>query len=136
MIPNVKPSKLYPSKTSIAPQSVAAAATITSGWIDTAGYAWAKIASLVGAGAGTFAVKLEQATSAAGGGAKDLATAASLGITAQATGTASQADAQLGAQGVDVDNGFRYIRASATCAGGAGTLYALELELGPEPYLS
>lgn len=134
MTPNVKPSKLYPNKGQIAPQSVAAAATVTSGWIDASNYAWAKLAILVGAGAGTFALKLEQATSSGGAGAKDLYTAAQLGVTVLATGQA-QADAQLG-PALDVDNAFRWIRASATCAGGAGTLASVTVELGPDPFLA
>jgi hypothetical protein len=130
---NRKPSAVYPVKASIAPQSVAAAGTASSGWIAVGANFWATIASLVGAGAGTLAIKIEQATSAAGAGAKDLATAATLGITAQATGTQVNADLQL-AQALDLDNGFEYIRITATVTGGAGTLIAAALSLGPAPY--
>lgn len=129
MIPNVKPSKLYPYKEQIAPQSVAAGATVTSGWFDAAEAANLKIAALVGAGAGTFAVKVEQATSSGGAGAKDLV---ATGITALATGHA-EADVALGAA-LDVDGAFRYVRVSATCTGGAGTLFSAQVEAGPATY--
>ncbi len=127
--PNVKPSIQYPYKAQVAPQSMAAAATATSGWIAVGTAKWAKILALVGAGAGTLAVKLEQATSSGGAGAKDLATAAQTGITALATG-AAQADVSID-QYLDVDGGFGFIRLSGTMTGGAGTLASASLELGP-----
>ena len=129
---NVKPSVAYPATyaSAIAPQSVAAAATVTGGWISAKEVKWAKLIVLSGAGAGTFAVKLEQATSSGGAGAKDLATAATLGVTAQATGVLSQVDYNV-ADNIDTDNSFAFIRVSATCTGGSGTLGAVSLELGP-----
>jgi hypothetical protein len=109
---------------------VAAAATVTGGWISAKEVKFAKINSTAGAGAGTFALKIEQATSSGGAGAKDLATAAVLGITAQANVTQVQVDYNV-ADNIDTDNSFAFIRLSATCTGGAGTLYTALLELGP-----
>jgi hypothetical protein len=134
MIPNVRPSKVYPYAAQIAPQSVAAAATVASGWAAASSNAWLSLLLLVGAGAGTFAMKVEQATSSGGAGAKDLVTAANLGVTAQETGQA-QVDVQLGAN-LDIDNGFAYVRVSLTCTGGAGTLAAVAATLGPAAYMN
>jgi len=126
---NRKPSVQYPYKAQVAPQSMAAAATATSGWVAIGTAKWAALCALVGAGAGTLAVKLEQATSSGGAGAKDLATAAQVGITALATG-AALADVDL-TQYMDVDNAFTHVRISATMTGGAGTLASVALALGP-----
>lgn len=135
MIPNIKPSKLYSAKDEVLPQSAAAAATLTSGWIDAASMKWLKILALVGAGAGTVAIKVEQATTAAGAGVKDLYTAEQVGITALATAAKrAQADVALDAN-LDVNNAFRYVRISLTVTGGAGTLVSASAEVGPVPYL-
>lgn len=130
MIPNISPSKVYAYAAQIAPQSIAAAGTAQSGWVAVANNSWAKVLALVGAGAGTLAVKIEQATTSGGAGVKDCVTAAQLGITALATGQ-QQADAKLD-QYVDVNNGFAYIRLNVTMTGGAGTLASASLELGPQ----
>jgi hypothetical protein len=133
---NRAPSKVQVVQSQIVPQSVAAAATVTSGWFAVKQNAWLKIISLVGAGAGTFAVKVEQATSSGGAGAKDLITAANLGITAQATGTpAVQADVKVDLN-LDVDNAYAFVRLSATCTGGAGTLFGATIEAGPQMWQS
>jgi hypothetical protein len=131
--PNEKPSTAYVVKGAVAPQSVAAAGTATSGWVDVGPNKWAKVVSCLGAGAGTAAVKLEQATSSGGAGAKDLITAANLGITAQANSTQVQADGNIDAN-LDLAGGFRWIRVSLTVTGGAGTLACASLELGPAQY--
>lgn len=129
MIPNVKPSVIYPLAGNIAPQSVAAAASVSTGWVDALNNKWASLSVLIGAGAGTAAVKLEQATSSGGAGVKDLLTAAQLGITAQGTGQA-QADGDL-PDNLDIAGGFRWIRATLTMTGGAGTLAAVTMDIGP-----
>lgn len=134
MLPNVKPTKLYPIKTKVTAQSVAAAATVTSGWIPTAELDWLKITSIAGAGAGTFAVKVEQATAVGGTGAKDMVTAAQTGITAQANSTEVEVDIRI-ADYLDVDNAFNHVRLSVTCTGGAGSLYAAALFGGPVKFL-
>jgi hypothetical protein len=120
MIPNVKPSIIYPLKDKVAPQSIAAAGTAQTGWIDCSTGNWLKLVLLVGAGAGTAAVSLDQATTAAGAGSKVLATAAQVGITAQGTGTV-EADYDLH-NNLDINGGFAFVRATVTVAGGAGTL--------------
>ena len=134
---NEKPSLTYVAKTGavIAPQSVAAAGNPLSSWVDSATLnKWAKVISLAGAGAGTFALKIQQATSAAGANAKDLITAAVLGITAQAAASVVQVDVPLDEGLLDLANGFRWIQLNATCTGGAGTFYAAVLELGPSAW--
>ncbi len=131
---NFKPSKVYPYKGQIAPQSVAAAGNVTGNWIDASQCRWLSGTLLVGAGGGTVALKIEQATSAAGAGAKDLYTAAQLGITAQGVGQV-QFDAQLDCN-LDVANGFRWVRANATVTGGTGTLVSVGLIGGPSEFMN
>ncbi len=130
---NRKPSEQYPIKAQVAPQSMAAAATATSGWVAISNNKWANIHAITGAGAGTLAVKVEQATTVGGAGAKDLATAAQVGITALAASSAADVDVDL-TQYVDVDGGFGFIRISATMTGGAGTFAAVGLCLGPDAF--
>jgi hypothetical protein len=134
-IPNYKPSLVYSGTyaSAIAPQSVAAAGNPVGGWVSVALMKWAKVISIAGAGAGTVALKLEQATSSGGAGAKDLATAAVLGITAQANSTEVQVDFDI-PENIDITNAFAFIRLNATVTGGAGTLYAASLELGPQSF--
>ncbi len=133
---NIKPSQLYPVKDHILPQSVAAAASVSSGWIDASQQDWLSILALCGAGAGTVAIKVEQADSSVGGNAKDLYTAVQTGITVlDTTIKKQQADLQLGAN-LDVDANFRWIRITATVTGGAGTLISAGAQLGPSRYLA
>ena len=131
---NVKPTKQYPYKGLISPASVAAAGTATSGWVAVKQAKFAMASVIVGAGGGSVALKIEQATDGSGTSAKDCVTAAQLGITAQAAGGTS-ADADLSAY-LDVDNSFTHIRLHATVTGGTGTIIGAALATGPAPYMS
>ena len=132
---NYKPSIAFVNlaASNVAPQSFAAAANVTGGWTKVTNNKWAKILSAIGAGTGTLALKVEQATDGSGTGVKDLMTAAALGITAQATGTIVQVDFSI-PDNIDLVNGFGYIRLNATMTGGSGTLVAASLELGPASF--
>jgi len=133
---NRKPSIEYAVKAQVVPQSVAAAGSASSGWVSVAQVKWAKVLALVGAGGGTLAVKLEQATDSSGTSAKDLITAANLGITAlDGTAKAAQADGDI-PENIDVDNSFAYVRVTGTVTGGSGTIVSISLELGPQAFQS
>ena len=137
-IPNIKPSKVYglqASAASVAPQSMAAAATAQGGWVAVAQNKWAKVIASLGAGTGTLAVKLEQATDSSGTGVKDLATAASLSASALANTTETALDIDL-PDTIDLVNSFAFIRLNVTMTGGSGTLAGVTLELGPQIFES
>jgi len=133
---NEKPSNAFVSQAaaSVVPQSVAAAGTATgSGWVSVKEVKWAKVTAFCGAGGGTLAVKIQQASDSSGTGVKDLITAANLGISAlDGTAKIGQADCNIDAN-IDVDNSFAYVRLHATVSGGSGTIVAAGLELGPAP---
>ncbi|MGO9830699.1 MAG: hypothetical protein ACLPJH_11210 [Myxococcaceae bacterium] len=134
---NEKPSLVYKVPAyaaAIPPQSVAGAGNPLGGWADASLMKWGKILSLAGAGGGTFSLKVEQATSSGGAGVKDLLSAASLGITAQAAASVVQVDVALDEGLLDVTNSYRWVRLNVTCTGGGGTLYAATLELGPQVF--
>jgi len=120
--------KLIPLGTLPKAASVAAAGTLVSGWMDASLYR--KVHAIVGtdAGAGTPALTWEQAKDTSGTGAKALS--AFSGGTYDVTNKNIQVtnDPDL----LDVANGFKTVRATATITGGAGTLTSVNL-LGLEP---
>lgn len=105
--------------------SVAAAGTLVSDWVDAASYS--RLQAVVGkdAGAGTWAVTWEQATSNAGAGAKALS-----GYAGTQANNRTQID--VDASALDTNGSFRWVRATATVTGGAGTLMTLII-LGLHP---
>ncbi|MCI0571346.1 MAG: hypothetical protein L0Y66_11380 [Myxococcaceae bacterium] len=116
---------MIPLATAPKAASVAAAGTLISGWCDAGAYS--AIHAVVGkdAGAGTPALTFEQATTAAGAGAKALAWSGGTLATDRIEVTNDPAK-------LDVAGGFRFVRATVTVTGGAGTLCSLSL-LGLEP---
>src|SRR4051812_5037262 len=76
MLPNVKPSQLYPIAGAVQPQSVAAAGSVNTGWLKVpAASKWLVAQLLCGVlGGGSVQVDVEQATDNAGTGAKALVT--------------------------------------------------------------
>jgi hypothetical protein len=92
-----------------------AAATVTTGWVDMAKFL--QLLALIQTGvlgaAATVDAKLQQATSAAGANAKDIAGKAIVQIV-KATGDNKQAEINLRPEQLDVNNGFRYVRLSLT----------------------
>lgn len=120
-------NKVVPLATSPKAASVAAAGTLVTGWADAGAYSKMLTVCGIDAGAGVPTLTFEQATSAAGAGAKALAWS---GGTFDAVGKSTQVTNDGAA--LDVAGGFRYVRATATVAGGAGTLTSLNIH-GLEP---
>ncbi|HWU68672.1 MAG TPA: hypothetical protein VN046_07340 [Stenotrophobium sp.] len=124
---NVKATEQAAILGAIDPSSQAAGAA-TSGWISVANFQ--KLLAIVhtgvlGAGA-TVDAKIQQATSAAGAGAKDVAGAAITQIV-KATGDNKQAEINLDAQQLDVEGGFGYVQLSVTVGTAASETAALVL---------
>jgi hypothetical protein len=118
---NLDPS----SRTAIAgviPAQQANVGTITSGWVDMRDF-FALLAVLnigvIGAG-GTVDVKIEQATDAAGAGAKQVGNLAAAQIV-KAGGDNRQAAINVRQE----NNGFRFVRVSVTVGGAASFLSAM-----------
>jgi hypothetical protein len=137
MIPNVKPSQLYPVKGAVNPQSVAKNGNATSGatYIAVpAGSKWLKVTLFTGS-VGTCVVTVDtlQATSAAGAGSKALSSALIVG-----GGTDNQqlqAEVNLDAT-LDVNGGFAFIQVKATVdnVGAGPALLAVEVAFGPNEF--
>lgn len=109
--------------------SVAAAGTLVTGWVDLSLYTHLHAICAIGSGAGTPAITWEQATSSGGAGAKALAWGAGTFATDRVEVTNDTG------MTVDMAGGFRYVRATVTITGGAGTLTALLL-LGLTPHFA
>lgn len=114
---NVKPSDRATLVGVIDPD-VSPAATYTTGWIDMA--LWGSLMGVIFAGTlGTNATvdgKFEQATSAAGAGAKDVTGKAITQLTQAGTDSDKQAILNLQGEDLDVPGGFRWARLSVTVA--------------------
>lgn len=95
-----------------------AAGTVTTGWVSAAAYA--NFMAIVMAGtlgsSATLDAKLEQATSAAGAGAKDISGKAITQLTQADTDNDKQAIINCRADELDVANSFAYVRLSMTVA--------------------
>jgi hypothetical protein len=122
---NLNPSARVAIAGIIAPQQ-AAAGTVTSAWIDMRTF-FEVLATLnvgvIGAG-GTIDAKIEQATDAAGTGAKAVA---GLAITqlVKAGGDNRQVAINLRQEDMDKNGGFRFVRLSATVGVAATFLSAM-----------
>ena len=103
--------------------SVAAAGTLVTGWVDVSLYTSIAAVVGVGSGAGTPALTWEQANTSGGGAAKALA---------WNEGTFDTNSIEVSNRCVGLDVGFRWVRATATVTGGAGTVVSINL-LGLEP---
>lgn len=112
---------------------VQTAATYTSGWIDMADFA--SIMAVVMAGtlgsSATLDAKLEQATSAAGAGAKDITGKAIAQLTQAGTDSDKQAIIECFADDLDLENAFTHVRLSMTV--GTATSDAGAIVLGLDP---
>lgn len=114
---------LVPTKTDIAPQSVAAAGNAVSGWVDASEAPnFIARANLGALGGGTVTLSFEQATDNAGAGAKALA-----GGSASATNNAN-VEAEIEAGSLDHANGFKFFRAKLANVGGTGALVSALVE--------
>lgn len=129
---NVRPSSVIKVKASVPPQSLTAAAAST-GWIDTADEMKFAVALLLGSVAtgATMTISAEQSTVAAGTSPKALAINGA--ATAAFADTTDNTNAILDLDSVDIENGFRYIRVTATAAGGGAAVLSGAVILGVGP---
>lgn len=129
---NIKPSDRAPVLAVIDPDAYTAA-TYTSGWVDMS--LWESLQAIVFAGTlgsgATLDAKLEQATSAAGAGAKDITGKAITQLTQAGTDSDKQAVINCQSEDLDVEGGFRYVRLSMTV--GNATSDAGGVVLGMDP---
>lgn len=129
---NIKPSDRAPVLAVIDPDAYTAA-TYTSGWVDMS--LWGSLQAIVFAGTlgsgATLDAKLEQATSAAGAGAKDITGKAITQLTQAGTDSDKQAVINCQSEDLDVEGGFRYVRLSMTV--GNATSDAGGVVLGMDP---
>jgi hypothetical protein len=128
---NVKASEQIGVLAAINPSSQAAGAA-TSGWISLANFQ--KLLAIVQTGtlgaSATVDAKIQQATSAAGAGAKDI-TGAAITQIVKATGDNQQAEINLDAAQLDVEGGFGFVQLSVTVAVAASQTAALVLGFNP-----
>ena len=116
MWPSLKPSQRISLAGAINPQSSVAA--VQTGWIDASTFENFLAVVSVGAlgTAATVDAKLQQATSSAGAGAKDVAGTAITQLTKAAANDNSQVFINLNAAQLDTNNGFTFIRLLITPA--------------------
>jgi hypothetical protein len=137
MIPNVKPSQLYPVKGAVNPQSVAKNTAVNSGATYLTvppGAKWLKLTLITGTQGGcVITVAVNQATAAAGTGSKSLAAAL---IVSSTTDTEQlQAEVNLD-QALDVNGGFAFVQVTATTdnVGAGPALLGVSIEFGPNEF--
>lgn len=118
MNPNVKPSSRAVVLGVINPQSATTVKTTGATWIDMSLYESVEFIVLLGAltSSATVDAKIQQATSAAGAGAKDITGKAATQLTQAGTDDNKQVRINVKSENLDVANGFRYIQASITPA--------------------
>jgi hypothetical protein len=132
---NVKATEAIALLGTITPAAQAAGAAV-SGWLPAAQFQ--KFLALIQAGTfgalATIDAKIQQATDATGTGAKDITGKAITQMLA-AGGNNVQAEINLDAQDLDVNNGFAFIQLSVTVgtatSGTAGVILGIGGRLGP-----
>lgn len=134
MIPNVKPSQLYPVAVAVQPQSVAAAGVVTTAYVKVpANSKWLAVATLCGAlGGGSEQVDVLQATDTSGTGSKALVTNLR---TNAVNNTDTDDDVNLDTL-MDINNGFNCVAVKITNTGGTGALVAVRAAFGPAAFLA
>lgn len=136
MNPNVKPSQRATLLGVIDPDAYAAGAQST-GWVDVSLYesllAFISVGDFVATG--LLDAKLEQATSGAGAGAKDVTGKAITQLTQAGTDSNKQAFINLKSEDLDVEGGFRFARLTMTLttagADAAGYLFGFDARYKP-----
>jgi hypothetical protein len=136
MIPNILPSKVYPFLGSVTPQSLTSAAANTGGTYlqIPPGSKWLIVRLLVGAGAGSVAVTVNQALTIGGGSTKALTlTDASAKATTGILTAQPVTDFEFNLDtGMDVNGGFNFVQLVLTVTG--TLIVAAEVSTGPSPY--
>lgn len=131
--PLVKPTSRFKLLAAIDADAYAAG-TYTSGWIDMS--LWESLTAMIAPGdLGTNATvdaKLQQATSSAGAGAKDITGKAITQLTQAGTDKSNKQDwINLKSEDLDRDNDFRYVQLSVTIATATSDLAAYVFGLDP-----
>jgi hypothetical protein len=112
---------------------VTTASTVTSDWVDMG--LFDQIMAVVMAGtlgtSATLNAKIEQATSSAGAGAKDLTGKLITELTQAGTDSDKQAIINVRAEELDIDNGFSFARLSMTVGVATSDAGAIVLGFGP-----
>jgi hypothetical protein len=113
------------------PQSVAAGASASTGWVPAKNFAafLAVIAAGAIAAGGSLDVKVQQAKAADGTGTKDVPNAAITTLTNAGGGSGKQAIINTRSDLLDINNGFAFVRVTATATGGAALVSAVILGL-------
>jgi len=130
--PNVKPSDRCAVLGVIDPD-VYTAAAYSTGWVDMSLFESLMLivfAGTLGTNA-TVNAKLEQATSAAGAGVKDITGKAITALTEAGTDSDKQAVINLRSEELDVNGGFRYVRGTVTIGTATSDMGAVLLGLDP-----
>lgn len=125
MFPNAKPSEQVAIVGAINPSSQAAGVA-TTGWVSVADYhsLLAVIATGALGASATVDAKLQQATSSAGAGAKDI-TGAAITQLVKANDDNVQAEINLLPEQLDVENGYGYVQLQVTVGTAASLTAAL-----------
>ena len=135
MFVNALPTEQAALAAAIDPASVAPG-TVESAWVDMAQYEslLAVLNTGVLGASATVDAKIEQATSAAGAGAKDVPNKAITQIV-KATGDDKQAAINLRSEHLDANNKYQFVRLSVTVAAAASLLgaqlYGFHPRVGP-----
>lgn len=131
-LPNIKPSDRAAIVGVIDPDAYAAS-TVTTGWVDVSG--WQQLMAIVAVGdmvaTSTVDAKIEQATSAAGAGAKDVSGLAITQLTQAGSDDNKQAIINVKQTDLDFNNDFQFVRLSVTIGTAGSDLAGLLLGFDP-----
>lgn len=132
MYSNLTPSQRAAIVGAIDPDAYAAG-TYTTGWVDASDfYTFLALVSVGDLGtSATVDAKIQQATSAAGAGAKDLAGAAITQLTQAGSDSNVQALINIRSDSLDINAGFTHVRLSLTVGTAASDAGALLLGFDP-----
>lgn len=130
MLSNLNPSARTSVVGVIDPDAYAAG-TYTTGWIDMQD--WFSLLAIISVGdfvaTGVLNAKFQQASDGSGTGAKDITGAAVTALTQAGTDDNKQALINLNTGDLDFNNGFRFVRLSATLTVAGADLSALVIGL-------
>lgn len=112
--PNLNPSLRAPVVAALKSDTHAADAAYNSGWVDMSMFINIMAIAMVGTVASAGTIEFEQATDASGTGAKAIE-----GRTAVDLATDTPVQINLKSGELDVNGGFRYVRAKLTTVGGS-----------------
>ena len=133
MSTNIKPSEQLALLGSVPPQSVSAGATVTTGWVSASKFG--AIMAMINTGTlgatSTVDAKLEQATTVAGAGQKDIAGSAITQLVKTGGENKVVFTQTMSNIGLDHNNGYQFVRASVTVGTAAAFVGASLLGCNP-----